>query len=319
MFYKFCYILAFLTLYLSNHMQADDAKIRAIEVREQGVVGKMFFPATLEKKPAVIVFSGSDGGFHERQAQLFAEEGYISLALAFFHADGLPENLENIPLEYFLNGIKWLKSHPQVKSDKIHLYGPSKGGELALLLASKFPNEIASVIAVVPSCVTFGGIPNEKKACWTLAGNPLPIAPTPSKEDVFKQLEARSTVDLVQIYLQKMQDTEAFEKAFIEFANIKCPILLISGKDDRMWPSWIYGDIIMQYLNDIKSSIYRKHLSYEGVGHMITNPYDPVLTEAFRHPVTGLLYEIGGIPKEQAFACKDSWEKILLFLSEMSK
>lgn len=318
MFLKFCNIFTFLTIFMVNNMQAEDSsKIRAVDVRESGVIGKIFFPDTPEQRPAIIVFSGSDGGFHERQAKLFAEEGYVALALAFFHADGLPESLENIPLEYFLKGIKWLKSQPQVKSDKIHLYGPSKGGELVLLLASIFPEEIASAIAVVPSCVTFGGIPNEKNACWTLGGNPLPVAPTPSKEDVYKQLETRKTVDLVQIYLNKMQDTVAFEKAFINVDKIKCPILLISGKDDRMWPSWIYGDLIMQRLAEVKSPIFREHLCYDNVGHMITNPYDPVLTEAFRHPVTGLLYEIGGNPKEQAFACKDSWEKILSFILQI--
>lgn len=137
-----------------------------------------------------------------------------------------------------------------------------------------------------------------------------------SYADVFKQLETRKTVDLVQIYLDKKQDTAAFEKAFIKVDNIKCPILLVSGKDDRMWPSWIYGELIMQRLDEVKSPIFRKHLCYDNVGHMITNPYDPVLTDPFRHLVTGVLYEIGGNPKEQASARKDSWEKILLFLSQ---
>lgn len=320
MFIKCLYPLIFITLFLTNNMQADDfSKVTTFEIKEQGVVGKIFFPNTPEKKPAIIVFSGSDGGFHERQARLFAEEGYVALALAYFHADGLPDNLENIPLEYFQNGIKWIKSQPMVKSDKIHLYGPSKGGELAILLASTFPDEIASVIAVAPSCVTFGGIPDEKIACWTLGGKQLPVAPTPSKEDVYKQLETRRTVDLVQIYLYKMQDIVAFEKAFIKIENIKCPILLISGKDDRMWPSWIYGELIMERLNQVKSPIYREHLCYDNVGHMITNPYDPVLTDAFKHPVTGLFYEIGGNPKEQALACNNSWEKMLLFLSQHSQ
>ncbi|MFQ5729140.1 MAG: acyl-CoA thioester hydrolase/BAAT C-terminal domain-containing protein [Waddliaceae bacterium] len=301
-------------------MEANEfSKIKELDIREQGVVGKIFFPDNTEKAPAIIIFSGSDGGFNERQAKLFAKEGYVALALAFFHAEGLPESLENIPLEYFLNAIRWLKSQPQVKSDQIHLYGPSKGGELVLVLASTFFDEIASIIAVVPSCVTFGGIPNEKNACWTFGGNPLPIAPTPSKEDVYKQLETRKTVDLVLIYLNKMQDTTSFEKAFIKVENIKCPVLLISGKDDRMWPSWIYGKLIMQRLDEVKSPIFREHISYDNVGHMITNPYDPVLTDAFRHPVTGLLYEIGGNPKEQEAACKDSWGKILLFLSQVKK
>lgn len=298
-------------------MLADEASnIKAIDVRENGVVGKLFFPNTSEKRAAVVVFGGSDGGFNEAPAKLFAKEGYVALALAFFHAEGLPENLENIPLEYFLKGIKWLRGQPQVKADKIHLYGPSKGGELVLLLASTFPDEMASTVAVVPSCVTFGGIPDEKMACWTLQGHPLPVAPTPSKEDVYKQLETQKTVDLVKIYLKKMQDKEAFQKAFIGVEKIKCPILLISGKDDRMWPSSIYSDLIMQRLNEVQSPIEREHLCYDHVGHMITHPYGLILTKAFRHPVTGLLYEIGGDRKEQAFACKDAWEKILSFLSK---
>lgn len=287
--------------------------INTRDIRENGLVGKLFMPETSDPRPAVIVFSGSDGGFHERQARLFAQEGYVALALAFFNADQLPQNLENIPLEYFLKGIKWLKSQPQVIADKIHLYGPSKGGELVLLLASLFSDEIASIVAVVPSCVTYGGIPNEKVSSWSLNEEPLPFPPTPGKEDVYKQLEIRRTVHLAEIYLEKMHDQIAFQKALIKVENIKCPILLISGKDDKMWPSWLYGDIIMQQLDQAGSNIYRKHLCYDNVGHMISNPYDPVMTEAFLHPVTGLYYELGGEPEAQAKACKASWQEILTF------
>lgn len=288
-------------------------------IREDGIVGKLFLPDAEEPKPAVIVFSGSDGGFHERQAALFAKEGYVAFALAFFNAEGLPQNLENIPLEYFLKGIHWLKAHPAVIEEKIHLYGPSKGGELVLLLASVFPAEIASVIAVVPSCVTFGGIPNEKVSCWSLNGKPFPIAPTPSKEDVYKQLETRDTVNLVEIYLDKMQDKDAFDKALIKVENIQCPVLLVSGKEDKMWPSWIYCELIIQRLNQWNSPVPRHHLCYEQAGHMITNPFDPVMTEAFTHPVTGLSYELGGDPEKHKEACKDSWDKILQFLSRPSR
>lgn len=283
---------------------------------EDGIAGKLFLPDVEEPKPAIIVFSGSDGGFHERQAELFAQEGYAAFALAFFNAEGLPQNLKNIPLEYFLKGIQWLKSHPAVKEGKIHLYGPSKGGELVLLLASVFPQEIESVVAVVPSCVTFGGIPNEQVSCWTLNGKPFPVAPTPSKEDVYKQLETRDTVNLVEIFLDKMQDKEAFENAFIKVENIQCPVLLISGKEDKMWPSWIYCKLIMQRLNQLNSPIFRQHLCYEKAGHMITNPFDPIMTEPFKHPVTGLSYELGGDPEGHMEACKDSWKQILQFLNQ---
>lgn len=304
--------------FISNDQKKESFMIDQQEIREQGVVGKLFLPKEAQQRPAILVFSGSDGGFHARQAELFAKEGYVSLALAFFNAEGLPQNLENIPLEYFLNAVRWLNVHPSVQKGNIHLYGPSKGGELVLLLASTFPDKIRSVVAIVPSCVTFGGIPNEQVSCWTLGEKPLPIAPSPSKEDVYKQLESRNTVDLAQIFIEKMSNEEAFENAFIHVENIECPILLVSGAEDKMWPSSTYSDLIMKRLEKFNSPIFRQHLCYEKAGHMITNPYDSVMTEPFKHPFTGLLYEIGGNPKAQAEACKDSWEKILQFFARWS-
>ncbi len=100
--------------------------------------------------------------------------------------------------------------------------------------------EIASVVAVVPSCVTYGGVPNEKEASWTLGGKPFPIAPSPTKQEVLKQLETKESVNLAEIFLEKTKDRSAFEKAFIKVENIRCPVLLISGKDDKMWPSALY-------------------------------------------------------------------------------
>ena len=119
--------------FISNDLKKESFMIDQQEIKEHGVVGKLFLPKEAEQRPAIIVFSGSDGGFHARQAELFAKQGYISLALAFFNAEGLPQNLENIPLEYFLNAIRWLNAHQSVQKGNIHLYGPSKGGELVLL------------------------------------------------------------------------------------------------------------------------------------------------------------------------------------------
>lgn len=226
---KIWFIFAIIAL-ASHSIYARDMQ----EIREEGLVGKIFYPPTSEKKPAILVLSGSDGGFYESRAKSFAQEGYVALALAYFHAEGLPQNLENIPLEYFHKGIQWLKKQPEVQSDKIHLYGPSRGGELVLLLASTFPEEIASVVAVVPSCAAYGGIPDETLPAWTWGGLAIPFAPGPGKKDVYKQLENRETVDLAALFLEKMQDKAAFERALIPVENIRCPILLISGKEDRM-------------------------------------------------------------------------------------
>lgn len=294
--------------------------ITSRDINENGVVAKIFYPETSEPCPAIIVLSGSDGGFYEHAAQSFAQNGYVALALAYFNAEGLPEKLENIPLEYFLNGIEWLKNQPQVESEKIHVYGISRGGELALLLASTFSDQIASVVAVVPSCVTYGGIPNETMPAWTLHGKPLPIAPAPSEADEREQLKTQESVILTTLFLEKKNENkQAFDDAFIKVENIECPILLVSGKDDKMWPSSMYSNLIMQRLDECGSEIVRKHLCYDKAGHLILHAGAPVITQAFEHPVVGLRYEIGGDPEAQALANKDSWEKILNFLSRFSK
>ncbi|MBK6284106.1 MAG: acetylxylan esterase, partial [Draconibacterium sp.] len=71
-------------------------------------------------------------------------------------------SLELIPLEYFEEIIRKFESKPEVKNKKIVVWGGSKGGELALLLASKFI-QIEGVIATVPSCVVFQGLgPNNE-------------------------------------------------------------------------------------------------------------------------------------------------------------
>jgi hypothetical protein len=45
-----------------------------------------------------VVLSGSEGGTFEPAAQ-YAARGYVTFALAYFGMDGLPDDLEEIPVE----------------------------------------------------------------------------------------------------------------------------------------------------------------------------------------------------------------------------
>lgn len=324
-------VLSIIALF-GTYLNAQEAReVFSRVMQEDGIVGKIFCPETTEARPAVIVLTGSNGGINEAAAKAFAQEGYVGLALAYFRAKGVPDDLENIPLEYFLHAIHWLKCQPQVLSEKIHLYGGSRGGELVLLLGSVYPNEIQSIVAVAPFSVTNGGVPNANAPAWTLQGDPLPIAPYPDEIDVLKQLETRGAISFTPLWLHAMEgDMNRFNDCKIRVENINCPILLISGRDDKMCPSWLYGAQIMERLDRFGSKISRTHLCYEGAGHLITNPNFPVTTEALQLPYEYLghktinasasgqpkrYYEIGGTPEKQAFACSESWKKIIGFLS----
>jgi hypothetical protein len=135
------------------------ANIEKRSIREDGLVGTLFFPRNMQKLPGIIVVPGSSGGISELNAQLLASHGYVVFALGYFGVNGLPKMLENIDLGYFKKAISWLKKQEQVKANSIALLGDSRGGELVLLIASVFPRDVNAVVAYVPSSVVNGGVP----------------------------------------------------------------------------------------------------------------------------------------------------------------
>ncbi|MFX5595168.1 hypothetical protein ABTD92_21175, partial [Acinetobacter baumannii] len=70
------------------------------EVREEGLVGTLFLPATPGPHAAVMILNGSGGGINEPRAALFASRGVAAFALAYFKAPGLSDYISNTPLEY---------------------------------------------------------------------------------------------------------------------------------------------------------------------------------------------------------------------------
>ena len=91
-------------------------------------------------RPALIIVSGSEGRIEKAQniAQLLSSRGYICLAIAYFGLEGLPKHLKRIPLECLVEAKSYLRQYPQVDSERIGIYGRSKGAELVLAEESIF-------------------------------------------------------------------------------------------------------------------------------------------------------------------------------------
>jgi len=105
-----------------------------------------------------------------------------------------------------------------------------------------------------------------------------------------------------------LRDTNGTQRdAFIPVERTQGSMLLISGDDDRMWPSAGMGDQIVERLHAHRYPFRFRHCRYPGAGHLMRPPGVPtsVLSGAF---------ELGGTGPMQARANRAGWTETLAFL-----
>jgi hypothetical protein len=258
--------------------------VRRRPVRELGLFGALYRPPGDEPRPAVLVLGGSGGGLPPAVDAPggLASRGYVVLSLAYFGVNGLPRELRDIPLEYFKRALDWLAAQPFVDSTRIAVMGASRGAEAALLIGSTYP-QVHAVIATVPSNVVVASCCSDRFAdAWTLNGSPV-------------------------------------RRAEIPVENIHGPVLLISGRDDGVWPSARSAEAIVRRLKDHHFAYPVTSLSFRDAGHAIIRPHSSMMEiNSRRHPLTGRIIHAGGTPLGTALACEAAWSGVLDFLSAFS-
>jgi dienelactone hydrolase len=305
------------SLTIGRRLMAAD--VSRTEVRDDGLVGTLFRPPGSGPHPTVITVGGSSGGIWESPAALLASHGFVTLALAYFGIAPLPPGLAEIPLEYFGKAIDWLQRQEGVRPESLAVLGPSRGGELALLLGATFP-EIRAVVAYVPSGALWMGIqvgdtaPAEPVPAWTFNGRPLPFMTCGIAADAIDW--TRQPIALSPGYVAALRDREIVEHATIPVEKTHGPILMISGQADRM-SSPKLAEIAVRRAQQYNFAFPLEHLSYPDAGHMLANlPYLPTTVRHSRHPVRGVNVDFGGTSPGDAFARSDSWPKVLSFLQK---
>ncbi len=287
------------------------------EIRKPGFVAVLFKPISREKLPTIVVLGGSEGGLSsQKKAGLLASHGYITLALAYFREEGLPKDLCNIPVETVKEGIEFLKGLPEVNKERIGIFGGSKGAELALLSASLFP-EIKAVVAYVPSHVVWAGMRGfmgVNESSWTFDGKPLPFVPYTITPEFIEVFRSGKSLRIGLLYESSLKNKDAVEKALIAVEKINGTVLLISGKDDHLWPSYQMAEEIMNRLKQFNHSHPSQHLSYDNAGHVIGFSFTSVLNSVKFGNI-----DMGGTIEGNAFAILDSIPKVLKFLEQNLK
>jgi dienelactone hydrolase len=294
---------------LRRYFQMPGSSLIRVPLEEDGLYGFMYHPVSDSPLPGVVILGGSGGGLYPWLAQAFASKGFAALTLAYFNYRDLPAELVEIPLEYFQKALTWMKSQKAIKSDSIGLVGGSKGGELALLLASVY-RDLKAVVAWVPSGYVWQGISNDMSAVssWSKNSQGLPFIKgivTPEDIAKYEKGEIDSVRSFYTLGLEKA-DPETIERATIPVEKIQAPILLVSGTDDQTWPSAEFCHTIMQRLKRFQYPYEYKHICCENGGHQVFLP----------SLVTGPNRSMkGGTAKDEAHGSLISWGETFAFLS----
>jgi dienelactone hydrolase len=308
--------------HLDRRWPAPGTGIR--EVREEGLVARLFIPPGHGTKRAVIVLGGSGGGYDLDKAALLARHGFATLALAYFGIPPLPKWLHRVPLEYFGRALAWLSRQPGVEARRVGVLGVSRGAEIALLLGATFP-EIGAIVAYAPSAIAWGSGGRDKATgeiipCWTRNGAPVPFAPLPLRGFIARSAVPvgllRQPVKFRKLFEPAMRNREAIERAMIPAEKCRSPILLISGGDDHVWPAERMAKMIVRRLGEHEFAHPVEHLNYREAGHALRYPYLPTTTRESRP--AGLKYPIsfGGSAEADAAAQEDAWRHAITFFDK---
>jgi pimeloyl-ACP methyl ester carboxylesterase len=283
------HILSFLFLSLLFHPSFDNVS----PAEESGYPAGHFLQSTHlitqlslsnapGKRPLIILLHGSDGGMGMTNgwSEAFHWNGFHVLGMTYFDKTGrysIPTQLTNIRLESFAEELdQYLKVHGDViDKDQIGIFGVSKGGELALLLGSLYP-QFKFVVAMVPSHVVFqsSAISPVHHSSWTLDGIEVPFVPFPFPNDSLKTLKcvlslmtsviSQQWVSCTDMHIAAMAGINALERTGIKVERINGPVVFVSGDADQYWPSALMSEMAQARLNRTGFAHPYLHLAFRG-------------------------------------------------------
>jgi len=273
--------------------------------------GALACPDTDERVPGVLALGGSDGGIPTYLERLLAAERCACLALAYHGSPTTQPNLIEVPLERLERALRWLRDHPRVapRDGRVAVVGASKGAELALVLATTFPDLVGPVVAYTPSSVVWAGIDFSARdapprSSWSRAGTPLQFVPLPPG---VPPVQTERGLSLAPIFDRGLDGVAADDAAIIPIERATGPVLLISGRDDRMWPASRMSRMLVDRARRFGREHLVRHLDFADAGHALfaVDPAD------LKQPMP---FDLGGSEAAQAGAHEVAWPQVLRVL-----
>lgn len=232
--------------------------------------------------PAVACFGGSEGGFESQVglARMLAARGYAALAASWISEAEAAEAIASVPLERFLRSVQVLAGRPEVDASRTTAMAVSRGAE-GLLAAMSTADAVPcrGLVLVSPSSVSWQAIGGDGEVpdtpSWTSGGRPVPWRPVPTGV-LMKQLVRNAwrverdrvahrptLLRLRAAYAAGLADGES---GTIAAEHVSCPLLLLSGSEDAVWPA---EQMAAQILDRRPAGSGDRHLTFRGAGHLI--------------------------------------------------
>ncbi|HTA40612.1 MAG TPA: acyl-CoA thioester hydrolase/BAAT C-terminal domain-containing protein [Candidatus Acidoferrales bacterium] len=288
----------------------------------QPFTGTICVPSSGKPKyPAMILLGGSEGGDSmARVAERFASKGYVTASVAYFGLPGLPQTLVDVPVETVGAALSALAKRDDVDAARIGILGGSKGGELALLAASTYP-QIKAVVAIVPSPIGYMGLGERDSptgCSWSAGGKPLPCVPASNlgMQQIGIDLSQHKPLVLRTLYDASRNDDPATTKAaFFPLQKISGPVLCLSAADDQMWNSTAQCDLAMSYLKDAHHAYPDRAIAYPDAGHTFIGATHGPSSAVTSIDYGGVTMAFGGTKAGDAAAADAAWPVIWSFLA----
>ncbi|XP_056332242.1 acyl-coenzyme A thioesterase 6-like isoform X2 [Danio aesculapii] len=241
------------------------------------------------------------GGPFELRAALLAKKGFAVLALAYQNYQDLPKKADKFHLEYFEEGLDFLRRQPEVKGQKIGLLSISKSGDLALSMSTFLPDITATVW--INGCNANSVVPlYYKHMC-------IPPLMFDLKK---KKPTASGLVDMLDV----MNDPMSKEglPTVIPIERAPASFMFIASEDDMNWRSVYHAKLACDRLKAHGKNNYEL-VKYEKAGHFIEVPYMPFCLATF-HVVLEQAVLFGGEPKAHSEAQVDAWQRVIRFFKK---
>jgi dienelactone hydrolase len=238
----------------------------------------------------VLVVAGSSGRTDTARADLLAAHGARALALRWLGGVGPRTLPHEVPLETFVGALDLLAPD----CDRMAMIGTSFGAEATLLTGSLDPR-LCAVVGFSPSSVVWPGFADGRwSSHWTRDGASLPFVPF--DEEWTPGADPPAYSGLYEASLPGPTE------AIIPVERIAGDVVLVSGGDDRVWPSTAFAAQIAERrrAHGLDTTV----VDHPAAGHRTVLPGEEVV-------VAGQSMARGGTPEADAELGRMAWPEIV--------